>query len=333
MSLEVQSATLAARRATRAGIAALESAIAGHARGRRRRQGRHRRRASEAALPRARCRLPRGHRAVERQPADLVSVRGDGRAAAAQLLSQPPRPRSARPHRRRHHRRARAPSSRRSATATPRPPAPRCGPISRTPSATSAWRSTPSRPQPVAWGNAACRHAERLRRRKTLAVRLAPIRRASAAGTTTTMSNRQDQGGRRLDDAARAGWLYYVAGNNQEEIARKLNVSRQTAQRLVSLSVSEGPDQGPPRPPDRPLHGARRKAAAALRARPGRGRAVRSGIAARPSSASPRPPPPRSSGGCARASPIIMAIGTGRTLKAAIEQLTPMEARSTRSSR
>jgi DNA-binding transcriptional regulator LsrR (DeoR family) len=43
----------------------------------------------------------------------------------------------------------------------------------------------------------------------------------------------------RLDDAARAGWLYYIAGNTQEEIAKKLGVSRQTAQRLVSLSVSE----------------------------------------------------------------------------------------------
>src|SRR5690349_21913613 len=43
----------------------------------------------------------------------------------------------------------------------------------------------------------------------------------------------------RLDDAARAGWLYYIAGNTQDEIARKLGVSRQTAQRLVSLSVSE----------------------------------------------------------------------------------------------
>ena len=43
----------------------------------------------------------------------------------------------------------------------------------------------------------------------------------------------------RLDDAARAGWLYYVAGNRQDEIARKLGVSRQTAQRLVSLAVSE----------------------------------------------------------------------------------------------
>lgn len=43
----------------------------------------------------------------------------------------------------------------------------------------------------------------------------------------------------RLDDAARAGWLYYVAGNTQDEIARKLNVSRPTAQRLVALALAE----------------------------------------------------------------------------------------------
>ncbi len=43
----------------------------------------------------------------------------------------------------------------------------------------------------------------------------------------------------RLDEAARAGWLYFVAGNTQDEIARKLKVSRPTAQRLVSLALSE----------------------------------------------------------------------------------------------
>ena len=43
----------------------------------------------------------------------------------------------------------------------------------------------------------------------------------------------------RLDDAARAGWLYYVAGNTQDEVAQKLGVSRQTAQRLVSTAVSK----------------------------------------------------------------------------------------------
>jgi DNA-binding transcriptional regulator LsrR (DeoR family) len=43
----------------------------------------------------------------------------------------------------------------------------------------------------------------------------------------------------RLNDAARAGWLYYIAGNTQDEIAAKLNVSRQTVQRLVALASSE----------------------------------------------------------------------------------------------
>lgn len=43
----------------------------------------------------------------------------------------------------------------------------------------------------------------------------------------------------KLDDAARAGWLYYVAGNTQDEIARTFGVSRQSAQRLVSLAMSE----------------------------------------------------------------------------------------------
>jgi len=53
------------------------------------------------------------------------------------------------------------------------------------------------------------------------------------------VARRTDIESDRLDDAARAGWLYYIAGNTQDEIARKLGVSRQTAQRLVSLAVSE----------------------------------------------------------------------------------------------
>ena len=43
----------------------------------------------------------------------------------------------------------------------------------------------------------------------------------------------------RLDDAARAGWLYFIAGNTQDEIAKKLKISRPAAQRLVSLALSE----------------------------------------------------------------------------------------------
>ncbi len=52
------------------------------------------------------------------------------------------------------------------------------------------------------------------------------------------MARKPDPELERLDEAARAGWLYYIAGNTQEEIARKLGVSRQTAQRFVSLAVT-----------------------------------------------------------------------------------------------
>ncbi len=58
-------------------------------------------------------------------------------------------------------------------------------------------------------------------------------------GVGEVMARRADHDGLRLDEAARAGWLYYVAGNTQDEIARKLGISRQAAQRLVSLAISE----------------------------------------------------------------------------------------------
>jgi DNA-binding transcriptional regulator LsrR (DeoR family) len=48
-----------------------------------------------------------------------------------------------------------------------------------------------------------------------------------------------DEHSRRLEEAARAAWLYYIAGNTQDEIAIKLDMSRQVAQRLVALAVSE----------------------------------------------------------------------------------------------
>ena len=53
------------------------------------------------------------------------------------------------------------------------------------------------------------------------------------------MARKPEPEKQRLDDAGRAGWLYYIAGNTQDEIAKKLGVSRQTAQRLVSLAVTE----------------------------------------------------------------------------------------------
>ncbi len=38
----------------------------------------------------------------------------------------------------------------------------------------------------------------------------------------------------------RAAWLYHVAGNTQHEIARKLQISRPTAQRLVAFALERG---------------------------------------------------------------------------------------------
>ena len=69
-------------------------------------------------------------------------------------------------------------------------------------------------------------------------------------------SRKNEPDGERLDDAARAGWLYYVAGNTQDEVAQKLGVSRQTAQRLVSMAVSERLIKVRLDHPIAPLHGA-----------------------------------------------------------------------------
>lgn len=138
------------------------------------------------------------------------------------------------------------------------------------------------------------------------------------------MSARQDNNATRLDDAARAGWLYYVAGNTQEEIALKMGISRQSAQRLVSLSVSERLVKVRL---DHPIGrcmdlGARLTSRYALDL-----------VEVVPSD----PSSPSTTIGVAEAGaaeierwlkrpePVTMALGTGRTLKAAIDQLQPME--------
>lgn len=138
------------------------------------------------------------------------------------------------------------------------------------------------------------------------------------------MAPRQEQSVSRLDDAARAGWLYYVAGNNQEQIAQKLGVSRQTAQRLVSLSVSEGLIRVRL---EHPI-GRCMELAEALRRRyaldlvevvptdPASDSAIIGIAEAAAAEIERRLRAPE---------PIVMAIGTGRTLKAAIEQLPAME--------
>lgn len=138
------------------------------------------------------------------------------------------------------------------------------------------------------------------------------------------MAARQENSATRLDDAARAGWLYYVAGNTQEEIAAKMGISRQTAQRLVSLSVSEGLIKV------RLDHPIGRCLDLAQRLTDRFGLVQCEIVPSDPASGS-------TTIGVAEAGaaeierylkstdPIVMAIGTGRTLKAAIEQLQPMD--------
>lgn len=52
------------------------------------------------------------------------------------------------------------------------------------------------------------------------------------------MSEPVDQGDKRRDEAAKAAWLYFIGGRTQDEIAKQLDLSRQAVQRLVSFAVS-----------------------------------------------------------------------------------------------
>lgn len=139
------------------------------------------------------------------------------------------------------------------------------------------------------------------------------------------MASKQDFSATRLDDAARAGWLYYVAGNSQEEIARKMGISRQTAQRLVSRSVSEGLIKV------RLDHPIGRCMDLAERLRQRFSLDLSEVVPSDPDSSSTIVGLPQAAAAeierrIRAEAPMIMAIGTGRTLKAAIEQLPQMEA-------
>jgi DNA-binding transcriptional regulator LsrR (DeoR family) len=128
----------------------------------------------------------------------------------------------------------------------------------------------------------------------------------------------------RLDDAARAGWLYYIAGNTQDQIAAKLGVSRQSAQRLVSLAISERLIKFHL---DHPI-GQCLSLGAELEAR--YGLKLVEVVPTDPA----HPAALYGMGQAAAAhlerylrapSPTILAIGTGRTLKAAVDHMSPMD--------
>ncbi|MBW8299582.1 MAG: sugar-binding transcriptional regulator [Hydrogenophaga sp.] len=128
----------------------------------------------------------------------------------------------------------------------------------------------------------------------------------------------------RLDDAARAGWLYYVAGRTQDEIAAAMGISRQSAQRLVSLAVAEKLIKVRL---DHPI-AVCMELAEAVKAKYGLKRVEV--VPTDPGSDS-------ATVGVAEAGaaelerwlkqpdPLVIGMGTGRTLRAMVDQLPPME--------
>jgi DNA-binding transcriptional regulator LsrR (DeoR family) len=134
---------------------------------------------------------------------------------------------------------------------------------------------------------------------------------------------RSRAGTERLDDAARAGWLYYIAGRTQDEVAAAMGISRQAAQRLVARAVEAKLVRvWMDHPIARCL-----ELGAALQARFG----LRQAEVA--------PTDPGAEGGAAgvaeagaaellrwlrRPEPLVVAVGTGRTLKAAVDLLPPV---------
>ncbi|RCW24149.1 DNA-binding transcriptional regulator LsrR (DeoR family) [Ciceribacter lividus] len=135
---------------------------------------------------------------------------------------------------------------------------------------------------------------------------------------------RRSEGQTRLDDAARAGWLYYVAGRTQDEIAAAMGISRQSAQRLVSLSVAEKLIKVRL---DHPI-AACMELAEALKDKfglkqvevvpsDGGGDSATVGVAEAGAAELER--------WLKQSEPLIIGMGTGRTLRAVIDQLSPME--------
>ena len=138
------------------------------------------------------------------------------------------------------------------------------------------------------------------------------------------MTDRPDIDATPLDDAARAGWLYYVGGRTQDQIARELGVSRQRAQRLVSRAMAE-----------RLIHVrlehrisscldleaamTRRFGLRLCRVAPSLGADVDPLPSIAPTAAAEMERVLRSS------EPLVIALGTGRSLRATVEELTSME--------
>jgi DNA-binding transcriptional regulator LsrR (DeoR family) len=126
------------------------------------------------------------------------------------------------------------------------------------------------------------------------------------------------------DDAARAGWLYYVGGLTQDQIALSMGISRQRAQRLVAKAVSDGLIRVRIDHPITACLELERDLCARFgltraRVAPGLGPGVDPVRAIAPVAAA------ELERIFATADPKIIALGTGRTLRAAVDEMQVMD--------
>ncbi len=129
---------------------------------------------------------------------------------------------------------------------------------------------------------------------------------------------------KRRDEAARAAWLYFIGGCTQDEIATQLDLSRQAVQRLVAFAVSEKLIKFRL---DHPIARCEELAVAIAKhygltfcdvtpSNPGAPRSV-AGIATAAALRLQRV--------LASKAPMVVCVGTGRTLRAAVEELDALD--------
>ncbi len=133
-----------------------------------------------------------------------------------------------------------------------------------------------------------------------------------------------DQGDKRRDEAAKAAWLYFIGGRTQDDIAKQLDLSRQAVQRLVSFAVSEKLIKFRMDHPIASCMAAANRVAErfdlefcdvipADRASPGSNAGIAVAAALRLNKL------------LASKTPMIIGVGTGRTLRAAVDELNGLE--------
>lgn len=128
------------------------------------------------------------------------------------------------------------------------------------------------------------------------------------------------EGDRKLDQAARAAWLYYVGGLRQDQIAAQMGVSRQTVQRLLAQAQAAGIvkvriDHHTGRCLD--LAGRLADRFALCRAEVAPTESGAAGVAQLAAAGLEQ--------ALSRPDPLILAIGTGRVLRAAVAQMTRID--------